>query len=56
MSETPKVIWKRKVIYNSGSYRIAIPKEIAEAFSIERGQELHLVVEGNKIIIEIPEK
>ena len=55
MSETPKIVWKRKVIYNSGSYRIAIPKEIAEAFRIQQGQELQLAVDGNKIIIEIPE-
>ena len=55
MAETPKIVWKRKVIYNSGSYRIAIPKEIAEAFSIEQGQVLHLTVDKKRIIIEIPE-
>ena len=55
MSGTPKIVWKRKVIYNSGSYRIAIPKEIAEAFSIEQGQVLHLTVDKKRIIIEIPE-
>lgn len=50
--EAPKIVWKRKVIYNSGSFRISLPIEIAEAFNIEKGQMLQLSVEGKRIIVE----
>jgi len=53
--ESPKIVWKRKVIYNSGSYRISVPIEIAEAFDIRKGQMLQISVEGKRIIIELVE-
>ncbi|MHA1126278.1 MAG: AbrB/MazE/SpoVT family DNA-binding domain-containing protein [Candidatus Heimdallarchaeota archaeon] len=53
--EPPKILWKRKVIYNSGSYRISLPIEIADAFNIKKGQMLQLSVEGKRIIVELIE-
>lgn len=53
--ETPKIVWKRKVIYNSGSFRISLPIEIATAFNIQKGQILQLSVEGKRIIVELIE-
>ncbi|MGC9778982.1 MAG: AbrB/MazE/SpoVT family DNA-binding domain-containing protein [Candidatus Heimdallarchaeota archaeon] len=53
--DPPKIVWKRKVIYNSGSYRISVPIEIAEAFEIQKGQMLQISVEGKRIIVELIE-
>ena len=51
--EIPKIVWKRKVIYNSGSFRISLPIDIADAFDIQKGQLLQLSVEGKRIIVEL---
>jgi bifunctional DNA-binding transcriptional regulator/antitoxin component of YhaV-PrlF toxin-antitoxin module len=53
MSEkTPIIKFKRKVNYNSGSYRVNIPLEIIEAYKIETGDIMTIYIEGNKIIFE----
>jgi bifunctional DNA-binding transcriptional regulator/antitoxin component of YhaV-PrlF toxin-antitoxin module len=53
MSEkTPTIKFKRKVNYNSGSYRVNIPLEIIEAYKIETGDIMTIYIEGNKIIFE----
>ncbi|MHA1126034.1 MAG: AbrB/MazE/SpoVT family DNA-binding domain-containing protein [Candidatus Heimdallarchaeota archaeon] len=55
MSEEKKIVWKRKLNMNSGTMRVAIPIEIAEAFNLEKGMEVPIYLEGNKLIIELPE-
>jgi bifunctional DNA-binding transcriptional regulator/antitoxin component of YhaV-PrlF toxin-antitoxin module len=50
-----EIVWKRKINYNSGTYRIAIPIEIAEAFNVKKGETVHITLEGRKMIVEFPE-
>ena len=54
--DDPKIIWKRKVIYNSGSFRISIPLEIAEAFKLEQGQTLKMFVDNKKLVIDFSDE
>lgn len=49
--ETPVIIFTRKVVKNSGSLRITIPKEIAETLNIEQGDEMEIFVRGYDSLI-----
>ncbi|HUT82550.1 MAG TPA: AbrB/MazE/SpoVT family DNA-binding domain-containing protein [Candidatus Bathyarchaeia archaeon] len=53
---TPPIKFKRKVNYNSNSYRVNIPLEIIEACNIKTGDILTIYMEGNKIIFEKTEE
>ena len=53
---TPQIKWKRKITFNSGSFRIPIPTEIAEAFGFEHKDEIIITIEGKKIILEPAKK
>ncbi|MGC9778030.1 MAG: AbrB/MazE/SpoVT family DNA-binding domain-containing protein [Candidatus Heimdallarchaeota archaeon] len=47
----PKIVFRRKVIYSSGTFRIAIPLEIIEALNIKKGDEVLCYLEGSKKIV-----
>ena len=49
--EAPLIIFSRKIVKNAGSLRVTIPKEIADALSIEQGQEVEIYAEGLDTII-----
>ncbi len=54
MTDSKKIIWKRKLNLNSGTMRVAIPIEIVEAYNLQQGQEVAIYLEENKLIIELP--
>jgi antitoxin component of MazEF toxin-antitoxin module len=55
MSEEKRIIWKRKLNLNSGTIRVAIPIEIVEAYNLQKGQEVAIYLEENKLVIELTE-
>lgn len=55
--EPPKIIFKRKIIFSSGTHRVSIPLEIVEALDLEPGEEVHCYIEGRrKIVFELPKE
>lgn len=56
-NKEPKIIFHRKVIFSSGTFRIAIPLEIIEALSIKKGDEVLCYLDGSKkIVFELSQK
>jgi len=47
----PKIIFRRKIIFSSGTHRVSIPIELVEALNIEPGEEVLCYLEGSKKII-----
>jgi len=47
----PKIIFKRKLIYNNGSLQLTVPKEIVDALNLEKGDTLGITLEDDESFI-----
>jgi AbrB family looped-hinge helix DNA binding protein len=48
----PTVKFRVKVSYVGSSFRVTIPKPIAEALKLKAGETIHVHLDGSKIIME----
>lgn len=49
--EEPKIIFRRKIIFSSGTHRVSIPLELVEALDIKPGEEVLCYLDGAKKIV-----
>lgn len=50
-NDEPKIIFERKLIHNSGAYRVSIPLELVNALQLEKGDTIQITLEGKKVIL-----
>ena len=50
-NDEPKIIFERKLIHNSGAFRVSIPLELVNALQLEKGDTIQITLEGKKVIL-----